>query len=108
MENLDRQGSSANLGHGHIRGQESNLSGPMDFLGPIGSNANDFFSESQRIIIENILGQPDLEKKSLIHGLKTDRGVGLSQSRSLDLSASAIPLKRREDLAKSWPNENPY
>jgi len=45
-ENLDRQRSGTVLSHGHIRGQDSNLTGPMDFLGPIGFNANDFFRES--------------------------------------------------------------
>jgi len=63
------QGSSAILGHGYIRGQDSNLSGSMGFLGPIGFNANDFFRESQRIIVENFFGEPDFEKKPLIHGL---------------------------------------
>ena len=40
--------------------------------------------------------------------MEYDRDDGLSPSRSLDLRASAIPLKGSEDLAKSWPNENPY
>jgi len=67
-KNLDRQRPGAILSHCHIRGQDCNLAGPMDFLDPMGFDANDFFRESQRIIIENILGQLTSKKKPLIHG----------------------------------------
>src|SRR5438874_173875 len=56
-EDLDRQGSSAILGHCHVRGQNSDLSSIVDLLASISFDADDFLSESKRIIVQDRLGQ---------------------------------------------------
>jgi hypothetical protein len=56
-EDLDSQGSSTVLSHGHVSGQNSNLSPMVDFPASVSLEANDFLSERQRIIVEDRLRQ---------------------------------------------------
>ena len=56
-ENLDRQGSSAVLGHGHVGRQNGDLSSVMDLTATVGLDADDLLSESKRVVVEDCLGQ---------------------------------------------------
>ena len=57
-EDLDRQRSRAILGHCHVGRYNSNLSRMVGFLRPVGFQADDFLSESKRIIVQDCLRQP--------------------------------------------------
>src|SRR5207245_510596 len=56
-ENLDRQGSSAILSHGHVRRQNSNLAGMVDLPASVSFDANDLLGKSKRVIVEDRLRQ---------------------------------------------------
>jgi hypothetical protein len=56
-EDLDRQGSSAILGHRHVGGQNSNLARMMYFLASISLDADDLLRECKRFIVEDVLRQ---------------------------------------------------
>ncbi len=56
-ENLDRQGSRAVLGHGHVHRQNGNLARKVDLPASVSLDANDLLSKCKRIIVENRLGQ---------------------------------------------------
>ena len=73
-KDFDRQRPGAILSHGHVSGDDSNLTSTMDSLGPGGLDADDLLCESQRIIIEDVLGQSDQEKWiAILPLLKTER-----------------------------------
>ena len=69
-EDLDRQGSSAILGHGHVSTNNCNLSDMMNLLASIGLNTDDFLSERQRIIVKDRLRQADREARRKLSLLK--------------------------------------
>ena len=56
-KDLDRQGSSAVLGHGHVGRQNGDLSSVMDLTATVGLDADDLLSESKRVVVEDCLGQ---------------------------------------------------
>src|SRR5712692_5455573 len=56
-KDLDRQGSCAILGHGHIGGKNSNLSRMVYLPASISFDADDPLSEGKRIIVEDRLRQ---------------------------------------------------
>src|SRR5712691_9541703 len=56
-KDLDRQGSCAILGHGHIGGKNSNLSRMVYLPASISFDADDPLSEGKRIIVQDRLRQ---------------------------------------------------
>jgi hypothetical protein len=56
-KDLDRQGSSTILRHRHIRWHNRDLPRMMDLLASVSLNADEFLSESKRIIIQDRLRQ---------------------------------------------------
>ena len=69
-ENPDRQGSSAILSHGHVRGQNCNLARKVDLPASVSLDANDLLGKRKRIITKNSLRQAGREAERKLPLLK--------------------------------------
>src|SRR2546422_2912297 len=98
-EDLDCQGSSAILGHGHVSRNNSNLSSMMDLLASIGLDTDDFLRERKRIVVKDRLRQADRKARRKLSLLKMN--LELLQSHHEIETSTFVPRNSPKLVASS-------
>ena len=72
-EHFDGEWPGAVLSHREVDGKYSNISGAMDLLDTIGSDANDLLRKGERIIVQDVLAQRRSEAGEKLVAIKRER-----------------------------------
>ena len=72
-KHLDSEWTGAVLSHREVDGKYSNISGAMDLLDTIGSDANDLLRKGERIIVQDVLAQRRSEAGEKLVAIKRER-----------------------------------